>query len=86
VVFDIMGTVVAQGSASDIPCSIPYPLFWFKLFQVVLVLHQMRVLLLNGSLPEKAPLAEVSEERSQVSTSATRIGSEVDLGELRKIF
>jgi hypothetical protein len=53
---------------------------------VVLVLHQMRVLLLNGSLPEKAPLAEVSEERSQVSTSATRIGSEVDLGELRKIF
>ncbi len=50
------------------------------------MLHQMRVLLLNGSLPEKAPLAEVSEERSQVSTSATRIGSEVDLGELRKIF
>ncbi|CAM6039399.1 unnamed protein product [Sphagnum compactum] len=47
--------------------------------KVVLVLHQMRVLLLNGSLPEKAPLAEVSEERSQVSTSATRIGSEVDL-------
>ncbi len=50
------------------------------------MLHQMRVLLLNGSLPEKAPLAELSEERSQVSTSATRIGSEVDLGELRKIF
>ncbi|CAM6017014.1 unnamed protein product [Sphagnum balticum] len=49
--------------------------------KVVLVLHQMRVLLLNGSLPEKAPLAEVSEEWSQVSTSATRIGSEVDLAD-----
>ncbi len=40
----------------------PWPWFWLKFFQVMLVLYQIRVLLLSGTLAEKSPLSKLSNE------------------------
>lgn len=53
----------------------------FGLFQILMVLYQMRVLLVEGTLSEKPPLLELPEAmRVQHSIKSTTVGTELNIG------
>ena len=52
----------------------------FEQFQIMMVLYQMRILLVEGTLSEKPPLVELPEEiRVQHPITSTAVGTEVDI-------